>query len=141
MEADEIVGRILNRLEEHGIADDTLVLFMSDNGPATSAEEIFSTFGHNQRRLDLPEKSIQLTGAKNSQGEAGHRTPFLWRYPLRFSPKTLFDPKVPVSTVDIYATLAEIIDYQLGKYFLHIYFFYPLIGRRSRAKRLTNQNT
>ncbi|CAG5107958.1 Oidioi.mRNA.OKI2018_I69.chr1.g3571.t1.cds [Oikopleura dioica] len=114
MEADEIVGKILKKLEENDIADDTLVIFMSDNGPATSAEDIFETFGHNQRRLDLPERSIQLKGAKNSQSEAGHRTPFLWRYPRRFTPRTLFDPKIPVSTVDIYASLAELIEYSLA---------------------------
>ena len=115
MEADEIVGKILNRLEENGIADDTLVMFMTDNGPAISAEDILASFGHNQRQLDLPTGTVELAGTKNSQGEAGHRTPFLWRYPRRFSPKVLDDPKVPVSTVDIYATLAELIDYELGR--------------------------
>jgi len=114
MEADEIVGRILTKLEDHGIADDTLMMFMSDNGPNSSAEDIFNALGHNQRQMDLPDgTSIRLPGKKNSQDEAGNRTPFLWRYPNRFSPKSIYDPKVPVSTVDVYATLAELINYDL----------------------------
>ena len=82
MEADEIVGRILNRLEENGIGDDTLIMFMSDNGPASSAIEINEILNHNQRQLDLPDGSaVTLVDGKNSQGEGGHRTPFLWRLP------------------------------------------------------------
>ena len=115
MEADEIVGRVLNKLEENGIADDTLVMFLSDNGPAKS--DILAEFGHNQNQLDLEDRSITLAGGKGGQGEAGHRTPFLWRYPNRFSPRSIYDPKVPVSTIDIYATLAELIGYDLGKCF------------------------
>ena len=113
MEADEIVGRILARLEANGIADDTLVMFMSDNGPNSSADNINEAFGHDQRRLDLPKGSIVLPGGKNGHDEGGHRTPFLWRYPNRFPPRNIYDPKVPVSTVDIYATLAELIEYDL----------------------------
>jgi len=114
MEADEIVGRILTRLENHGIADDTLVMFTSDNGPNSFAEDVFETTGHDQRRMDLPDgTSIRLPGNKNGQDEGGHRTPFLVRYPSRFPPKNIYDPKVPISTVDIYATLAELINYDL----------------------------
>jgi arylsulfatase A-like enzyme len=91
-------------------------MFMSDNGPSKSS--ILDEFGHNQNQLDLENESITLAGAKGGQGEAGHRTPFLWRYPRRFSPKSIYDPKVPVSTVDIYATLAELIGYQLGTCFV-----------------------
>ena len=113
MEADEIVGRIMARLEAHGIADDTLVMFMSDNGPNSSADNINEAFGHNQRRLDLPKGSIVLPGGKNGHDEGGNRTPFLRRYPNRFPARNIYDPKVPVSTVDIYATLAELIEYDL----------------------------
>lgn len=113
MEADEIVGKIFERLEANGIADDTLLMWMTDNGPSTQAEERAKDTGHNQRRLDLKDRSIELKGFKNEQKEAGHRTPFLWRYPRRFSPKTLENPRVPVSTVDIYATLAELAEYKL----------------------------
>jgi len=114
MEADEIVGRVLTRLESNNIADDTLVIFMSDNGPSASSSKILEEFGHNQKVIDLPDgRTIELAGGKGGQGEAGHRTPFLWRYPARFSPTELYDPMTPVSTVDIYATLAELIDYDL----------------------------
>ena len=35
---------------------------------------------------------------------------------IRFSPKSIYDPKNPVSMVDIYATLAELIEYDLGMF-------------------------
>ncbi|CAG5105670.1 Oidioi.mRNA.OKI2018_I69.chr1.g2344.t1.cds [Oikopleura dioica] len=55
LETDEIVGRILDKLDEHDIANDTLVLFMSDNGPTTVGKKIFNEWGHKQWRIDLPE--------------------------------------------------------------------------------------
>ena len=83
METDEIVGKVLKKLEEKGIIDDTLVMFMSDNGPSSwSANKINEVLNHNQRRLDLPDgREVTLAEGKNTQGEAGQRTPFLWRLP------------------------------------------------------------
>jgi arylsulfatase A len=77
MEADEIVGKIFDRLEANGIADDTLLMWMTDNGPASAAVDRKAATGHDQRRVDLPDKSVELKGFKNAQQEAGHRTPFL----------------------------------------------------------------
>ena len=51
MEADEIVGRIFDRLETYDIADDTLVVFMSDNGADGTARKILEKYGHSQGRL------------------------------------------------------------------------------------------
>jgi len=114
METDELVGRVLARLEENGIDDNTLVMFMSDNGPSNSAAKIEQILGHNQRRLDMPDGThVTLAEGKNTQGEAGHRTPFLWRLPSRFSQRTINDQQFPVSTTDVYATLAELIGYDL----------------------------
>ena len=55
MEADDIVGNILDKLEEHEIADDTLVIFMNDNGPSIVGKRRKRIYGHNQWLLDLPE--------------------------------------------------------------------------------------
>jgi arylsulfatase A-like enzyme len=55
MEADEIVGQIMDKLEEHEIANDTLVILMTDNGPTITGEQIKEQFGHNQWLVDLPE--------------------------------------------------------------------------------------
>jgi arylsulfatase A-like enzyme len=59
MEADDIVGNILDKLEEHEIADDTLVIFMTDNGPSSVGKRRNRIYGHNQWLLDLPE-SVDL---------------------------------------------------------------------------------
>ena len=57
MEADEIVGQIMDKLEKHEIADDTLVILMTDNGPTITGEQIKELFGHNQWLVDLPESA------------------------------------------------------------------------------------
>jgi uncharacterized sulfatase len=61
------VGRILETLREEGLEDNTLVIFTSDNGPAT--------------RLELDGGSAgPLRGGKSSTWEGGFRVPFIARW-------------------------------------------------------------
>ena len=62
---DDAVGDILDALEEKGIADNTLVLFFSDNGGAVK-------FGGNNK---------PLRGAKHTVWEGGVRVPAIIRWP------------------------------------------------------------
>jgi len=109
LEADEIVGRIMSELETQGIADDTLIVFMSDNGADGSAFYAKQDFGHLQHGLDINGKTVELRGGKNHNYEAGHRVPFLWRYPNGWTPKVVDNPSMPVSYLDVYKTLADLI--------------------------------
>jgi arylsulfatase/arylsulfatase A len=68
---DDNVGRLMERLEEQGIADNTILIFMTDNGPTTQ----HFTAG--------------LRAQKASVYEGGIRVPFLLRWPARFEPKQL----------------------------------------------------
>jgi arylsulfatase A len=101
METDAVVGRVLQALRETGTADNTLVVFTSDNGcaPYIGADELESK-GH------FP--SGPLRGYKGSVFEGGHRVPFIVRWPGMVRPGSVC-PQL-VHHADLMATLAEILD-------------------------------
>ena len=74
---DENFGKLAEVLEELGIAQDTILIFMTDNGTASGCELDSSGF---------PEEgpgsfNAGMRGKKGSPYEGGHRVPFLIRYP------------------------------------------------------------
>ncbi|MEB9892669.1 arylsulfatase, partial [Bacillus cereus] len=71
---DGVVGAIMRKLEECGIAENTVVLFTSDNGCSPSADyEELARCGHNP--------SCVFRGHKADIYEGGHRVPLLVRWP------------------------------------------------------------
>ena len=71
VQLDHWVGRILQALEESNLADNTLLIFASDNGAQTKFT------------VDYPAHSPNgvLSGGKAQPEEGGHRTPFIARWP------------------------------------------------------------
>ena len=85
---DNSLGRILEHLEESGIAENTLVCLVSDNGG-----------------LDPVTRQDPLRGGKGMLYEGGIRVPMIVRWPARVRPGSRCDE--PVIGVDIYPTLMQ----------------------------------
>lgn len=86
-ELDDAVGRLMKKLADLGLEENTLVLFTSDNGgPAESQEP--------------------LRGKKGCYYEGGIREPMVVRWPAVVKPGTKCN--VPVINVDFYATFAAL---------------------------------
>ena len=77
MELDHVVGGLLKKLDDLGIADDTIVLFSSDNG----AEVMSWPDGGN----------TPFKGEKGTTWEGGMRVPLLARWPGIIKPGTIFN--------------------------------------------------
>lgn len=98
-EFDSIVGELLKTLDEHGLADDTLVIVTSDNGPeVTSVVHMRADHDHDGAR--------PWRGLKRDAWEGGHRVPFIVRWPGHVKPGTTSDELV--SLTDVMATIASI---------------------------------
>lgn len=88
---DRSVGRVVAALEAQGLADDTIIIFSSDNGGA----------GY----IGLPEVNKPYRGWKLTFFEGGIRVPFMVSWPARIAPDQVFDE--PVSHLDLMPTLAS----------------------------------
>jgi len=71
---DRDIGRLLDRLEELGVDDNTLVIFTSDNG---------ATYDIGGAHSEFFESNGALRGAKGSVYEGGLRVPMIARWPGR----------------------------------------------------------
>jgi len=104
METDWAVGQVLDAIEQSGQADRTLVIFVADNG--TSPKCNFENL--EQHKAYLRE---HWRGWKADAYEGGHRVPFVVRWPGVIASGTRSDEVI--SLVDIMATVADVVDYQL----------------------------
>lgn len=104
METDAVVGRVLEALRGSGEADDTLVIFTSDNGcaPYIGVDEL-------EKKGHYP--SGELRGYKADAWEGGHRVPFIVRWPNIVKPGS--QNRELVHQADLMATFAEIFEKRL----------------------------
>jgi len=99
MQVDDTVGHILEALDRNGVADDTLVIFSSDNGPVWYPSDV-ERLGH---------ASVgPLRGMKGDAWEGGHLMPFLVRLPGRVEPGGVCGRTI--CCTDLMATLADVLD-------------------------------
>jgi arylsulfatase A-like enzyme len=96
---DESVGRVLATLDELDLADDTLVIFSSDNGGVGG-----------YRSIGLAKDGITdnapLKGGKGTLAEGGVRVPYIFRWPGVVKAGRV--NATPIISVDLYPTLLEI---------------------------------
>jgi len=87
---DDAVGRVLARLREHGLEDDTLIFFISDNGGPTR---------------NTTSRNDPLRGFKGQVWEGGIRVPFFMQWKRRLPRGVVYDR--PVIALDIVPTALE----------------------------------
>jgi len=85
---DDVVGGILNRLHQHQLEQDTLVIFLSDNGGPTQTNTA---------------SNLPFRGGKDTMFEGGNRTPLTLRWPGKLSAGSVFDR--PCSSLDFLPTI------------------------------------
>ena len=90
---DEAVGLVLNKLDDLGLAENTIVCFTSDNGGVSSGDE-YST------------SNLPLRGGKGRQWEGGIREPYYIKAPGITKAGSTND--VPVSGIDWYPTVLKL---------------------------------
>ncbi|MGJ8645080.1 MAG: sulfatase family protein [Luteolibacter sp.] len=104
METDHHMGNVLKFLDENGLANNTMVILSSDNGPETTYKSRVSTYNHDSAGI--------YRGGKRDIYEGGHRVPFVIRWPAGISsPGRTWDK--PVCQTDLLATFCEMLDVSL----------------------------
>ena len=99
MQTDATVGAIADALEKNGFADNTLLIFTSDNGCSKQAGIGFLRGkGHHV--------SAHYRGSKADIWDGGHRVPFLVRWPGKVEAGSSSDQLICL--VDFFATVSEI---------------------------------
>jgi arylsulfatase/arylsulfatase A len=83
---DQAIGRVLATLDETGDADSTIVLFLTDNGPAG------------------PRFNVGLRGSKGTVYEGGIRAPLFVRWPSQLKPGVIPDP---AAHIDLTPTILD----------------------------------
>ncbi|MGH7946494.1 MAG: arylsulfatase [Opitutaceae bacterium] len=92
---DQNVGRLLARIEEWGLARDTVVIFMNDNG-GTAGTKVFNA---------------GMRAQKGTPYLGGTRAAAFWRWPGRFSPA---DIPALAAHIDFLPTIADLLGLPLS---------------------------
>ena len=95
---DQAIGRVLTTLDKEGIADNTIVLFLSDNGGAAYA----------MGGAD----NVPLRGGKGETFEGGIRVVAVMRWPKRIAAGSKMESIM--SVMDVFPTLADAADVETG---------------------------
>lgn len=90
---DRAVGKVLQQLEQSGLAENTVVILTADNGGLSTSE-------------GSPTSNLPLRGGKGWLYEGGVREVFLIRWPGETKPGSTCDE--PVISVDFYPTILDL---------------------------------
>ncbi len=112
---DDSVGQVLAHLRTTGLAENTLVVFLSDNGGPTK---------------ELTSSNAPLHGGKGELWEGGIRVPFIVSLPGRIAPRTL---DTPVISLDATATALALAGVSATPTPLDGVNLWPLLSEKSTA--------
>lgn len=96
---DNNIGRVLNQLEESGLAENTVVFFTSDNGGLSTSE-------------GLPTSNLPYRGGKGWIYEGGIKVPLMIKVPGMNQQNTT--QTIPVTGMDIPATIYDIANVEIS---------------------------
>jgi arylsulfatase A len=100
MQTDNVAGEVSKALAKHGFADNTLVIFTSDNGCSKAANiKALAAQGHLV--------SAHMRGSKADIWDGGHRIPFIVRWLGHVQPGSTSDQLICLT--DLFATAGEIL--------------------------------
>ncbi|MCK5943224.1 MAG: sulfatase-like hydrolase/transferase, partial [Planctomycetes bacterium] len=95
---DHSLGRVLDWLDQQGLADETIVMFASDNGGLSAHARGGEKHSHN----------APLRSGKGSAYEGGIRVPFAVRWPGRIAANAV--ETLPIQLEDVMPTLCDLVD-------------------------------
>lgn len=96
---DQAVGKVLGKLDELGLSENTLIVFTGDNGGLSTSE-------------GWPTSNLPLRGGKGWMYEGGIREPYIVRWPKVIRADAAVRPgstnASPISSPDLFPTLLEL---------------------------------
>ena len=120
---DQQVGEIIEKVDELGLADNTIIVFTSDNGPHQEGGADPEYFNGNG----------PLRGFKRDLYEGGIRVPMIAKWPGKISPNTKTNH--PSAFWDVFATFSDIVEYEKPKNLDGISFLPTLMGNPEKQKK------
>ncbi len=116
VQVDDTVGRVLDAIDQAGVADNTLVFYSSDNGSYMHRLEQPGADDHTDNATIQGYRAANhtpngpLRGTKADIWEAGHRVPFFARWPGKITPGSRCDETICLT--DFFATTADLLGKQ-----------------------------
>ena len=107
-------GRVISKLEELDLADNTIVIFYSDNGGMSGANFFRpSRIVHpSQEHRAFSTSNLPLRGAKGWLYEGGIRVPMVIKWPHQID-ATITETDIPVNSYDFYPTIMDMVGLQM----------------------------
>jgi len=111
---DDDVGRLLRKLDELGLRDNTIVVFASDQGPAPVISKALKgskqdnrSFGRREYARNMLGSMQPFRGGKHTFLEGGVHTPFIIRWPDKVAAGLVNDTSV-ISMIDWLPTISKL---------------------------------